>query len=39
MSKRTELFMTEIWKTAFVFQDIYNESNEKFKKHVYSKRR
>ncbi len=34
MSNRTELFMTEIWKTAFVFQDIYNESNKDFKKHV-----
>ena len=34
MSKRSELFMTEIWKTAFVFQDIYNESNDKFKKYV-----
>ena len=34
MTKRSELLMIEIWKTAIVFQDIYNESNEKFKKHV-----
>ena len=34
MSKRSELFMTEIWKTAFVFQDIYSESNDKFKKYI-----
>ncbi len=34
MTKRSELLMTEIWKTAFVFQDIYNESSDKFKKHV-----
>jgi hypothetical protein len=34
MTKRSELFITEIWKTAFVFQDIYNESNKDFKKHV-----
>ena len=34
MTKRSELFMTEIWKTAFVFSDIYNESNEEFKKYV-----
>ncbi len=34
MTKRSELLMTEIWKTAFVFQDIYNESNKEFKKHV-----
>ena len=34
MSKRSELFMTEIWKTAFVFQDIYNEANDEFKKYV-----
>jgi len=34
MTKRSELLMTEIWKTAFVFQDIYNESDEEFKKHV-----
>ena len=34
MNKRSELFMTEIWKTAFVFQDIYNESDEEFKKYV-----
>ena len=34
MTKRSELLMTEIWKTAFVFEDIYNESNDEFKKHV-----
>ncbi len=34
MTKRSKLLMTEIWKTAFVFQDIYNESNEEFKKYV-----
>ncbi len=34
MTKRSELLMTEIWKTAFVFQDIYNESSDEFKKHV-----
>jgi len=34
MTKRSELYMTEIWKTAFVFQDIYNESDEDFKKYV-----
>ena len=34
MTKRSELFMTEIWKPAFVFSDIYNESNEEFKKYV-----
>ncbi len=34
MTKRSELLITEIWKTAFVFQDIYNESSDEFKKHV-----
>jgi len=34
MTKRSGLLMTEIWKTAFVFQDIYNESKEEFKKYV-----
>ena len=34
MTHRSKLFMTEIWNTAFVFQDIYNESNEEFKNHV-----
>ncbi len=34
MTKRSELLMTEIWKTAFVFQDIYNESNNEFKNYV-----
>lgn len=34
MTNRSKLFMTEIWETAFVFQDIYNESGEEFKNHV-----
>jgi len=34
MTKRSELLRTEIWKTAFVFQDIYNESNKEFKNYV-----
>jgi hypothetical protein len=34
MTKRSELLITEIWETAFVFQDIYNESSAEFKKHV-----
>ncbi len=34
MTKRSELLMTEIWETAFVFQDIYNESSDEFKKQV-----
>jgi len=31
---RHKLIYTEIWETTFVFQDIYYESNEEFKKHV-----
>jgi len=31
---REKLLYTEVWSTTFVFQDIYNESNEEFKKHV-----
>ena len=31
---KSKLFNTEIWKTAFVFEDIYNESSTTFKKYV-----
>ncbi len=34
MTTRDKLLFTEVWSTAFVFQDIYNESNKDFKKHV-----
>ena len=34
MTTRNKLLFTEIWSTTFVFQDIYNESNEEFKKYV-----
>jgi len=34
MSSITKIMETEIWKIAFVFQDIYNESRDEFKKHV-----
>ena len=34
MTVREKLLFTEIWKTAFVFQDIYNESNGEFKNYV-----
>lgn len=34
MTQRNELFMTEIWKTTFAFEDIYNESDDEFKKYV-----
>jgi len=31
---RDELLYTEVWSTTFVFQDIYRESNDEFKKYV-----
>ena len=34
MAIRNKLLFTEVWKTTFVFQDIYNESNDDFKKYV-----
>ena len=34
MTVREKLLFTEVWKTAFVFQDIYNESNDDFKTYV-----
>ena len=34
MSSRIKIMSTEIWKTAFVFQDIYNESDDNFKNFV-----
>jgi hypothetical protein len=34
LTTRNKLLFTEIWSTTFVFQDIYNESNEEFKKYV-----
>jgi len=34
LTTRNKLIYTEIFETTFVFQDIYNESNEEFKKYV-----
>jgi hypothetical protein len=34
VTERSKLLFTEVWSTTFVFQDIYNESNEEFKKYV-----
>ncbi len=34
MTTRDKLIYTEIFETTFVFQDIYNESNDDFKKYV-----
>ena len=34
MTTRDKLIYTEIFETTFVFQDIYNESNDDFKKFV-----
>ena len=34
MAIRNKLLFTEVWKTTFVFQDIYNESKDDFKKYV-----
>ena len=34
MTTRNKLIYTEIFETTFVFQDIYNESNDDFKKFV-----
>ena len=34
MTTRNKLIYTEIFETTFVFQDIYNESNDEFKKFV-----
>ena len=34
MRVREKLLYTEVWSTTFVFQDIYNESNDDFKKFV-----
>ena len=34
MTTRNKLIYTEIFSTTFVFQDIYNESNDEFKKFV-----
>lgn len=34
MITRNKLFFTEIWSTTFLFQDIYNESTNKFKEYV-----
>ncbi len=34
MTTRDKLIYTEIFETTFVFQDIYNESSDEFKKFV-----
>jgi len=34
VTTRNKLIYTEIFETTFVFQDIYNESNDDFKKFV-----
>ena len=34
MTTRNKLIYTEIFETTFVFQDIYNESSDDFKKFV-----
>jgi hypothetical protein len=34
LTTRNKLLFTEIWSTTFVFQDIYNESSDEFKKYV-----
>ena len=34
MRVRDKLLFTEVWSTTFVFQDIYNESNDDFKNYV-----
>ncbi len=34
MTTRNKLIYTEIFSTTFVFQDIYDESNDQFKSHV-----
>ncbi len=34
MTTRNKLIYTEIFETTFVFQDIYNESSDEFKKYI-----
>ena len=34
MTTRNKLIYTEIFETTFVFQDIYNESSDEFKKFI-----
>ena len=34
MSSRTKILSSEIWKTTFAFEDIYNEADDEFKKYV-----
>lgn len=34
MSSSAKIMGTEIWKTSFVFEDVYNEADDEFKKYV-----